>query len=212
MIGSLQRPEVHQESEHGQRGRLELGFAVSLWDDAPGAGAAAACEGRQPGAGSDARGSPAGLWEGSCFEEASADTVFRLHLPSRPGWLSCLEQGRLSIPGVHSSAQQLHLTLWSAEPWMFAWVQVAWEARRKMPALRIESEQSLQSVGSDIPLPSPCWWSTQSVLEWNLCVSHPSVGCLFCVSHLAGAYSRLHSMKLALKESLWIWGKCHLVL
>lgn len=107
MIGYLQRPVVCQKSKHSQRGWLYLAFATSPWNDATcqdasRAGAAPLWGGRQPGAASGelaGRRSPAGVLEQSCFEEASAKAVFRLHLPSRPRCLSCLEQGRLSSPG-----------------------------------------------------------------------------------------------------------------
>lgn len=71
-----------------------------------------------------------------------------------------------------------------------------------MPTLKIKSEQSLQSVGSDTLFPSLPADAVQSLFWYEkLCVSHRFDVC-FSLSHLAGEYSRLNYVKSALKESL----------
>lgn len=202
---------------------------MSLWNyarcqNASRASAAPLLEGRQPGTGSDdlaGRRSPAGVLEEGCFEEASTEAVFRLLLPNRLHWLSCLEQGRLSSPGgvgfaVHNCAQQLWFILWNVVPSIFAWLQVALEVRRKMPTLktyRVRAALAVSLFWYSLPFPMLMEYTICLVLLWNekLCVSHWFDVCFFPLP-FGWCILKVAQYELALKETLWIWGKRHLVL
>lgn len=148
---------------------------MSCWNyascqNASQAGAALLCEGRQPGTASndlaDRKREPCWGFGESCFEKVSTEAVFRLLLPNRSHWVSCLEQSRLSSPGglcsaVHNCAQQLWFIILNVVPFYIWMITSSLGSQEKNANIEnTESEQSLHSVGSSTLFPSPCCWST----------------------------------------------------
>lgn len=162
------------------------------------------------------RGSPAGVLERAVLRRSPLRLFLGCFFPT--DLIECLALSRGGSAPLEDCAllcttvlSSCGLSFWMLYLFIFEWLQVALEVRRKMPTLKIRSQSSpctqLVPVLSSLPHAA----GVHNLL-WNekLCVSHRFDVC-FPLSHLAGAYWRLHSMKLAWKESLWIWGKCHLV-